>query len=507
MLSACGRVKLSTIASFALLGVLVPAAVTAQPTNDGPVAPDVPTPEPPAPEPPAPEPPPEPPPPPETPPPPREASSNDTKGAPVSGTESGRIDEGDDGDSVLRLAARGLLFLPKLALQVVFAPIRGGVWAYERFQLGHRVRDIFFNDENTIGLYPSLGFESGFGINIGATFVTRNLLGVGERFSLHAGTGGVFRKVYKAKFVSGDLLGDRVKIELRGLYELRPKDAFYGIGNDDLEDMDVMDPAIETRFRKTKARASAVLDINIVGDLHARLSEELQDLAFENSTLGGNDPIDVVYMPTSLVGFGGVRASYTELELRYDSRRAGSQWDPDSVRGTGWLLSGFTGRSVALGVGQDYWRYGGEIQRFLRLTHGPRVISARLFLEAVTGKPEDVPFDELPKLGGRALLRGYPLDRFRDRIAALGTLEYTWDLSRRISASTFADVGQVFSSLREATLENFDSVRVGFGVGLEFHTDRSYLMGLSVASSIDGGIFLNFNFDPAFDTAPRTGRR
>ena len=499
------RVSIPTIASFALV-VLVPAVVAAQPPNDdGVIVPDAsvpdpltqePAPEPPAPEPPAPS-------APELPAPvaPREASASDAKGAPTPGTESGRIDDGDDGDSVLRIAVRGLLLLPKIAIQVVFAPIRGGVWAYERFQLGARVHDVFFNDEGTIGLYPTVGVESGFGVTVGASFVDRDLFGGRERVSLHAATGGLFRQVYKAKFVSGNRLGSRAKIELAGLYELRPTDAFYGIVNDDPEDMD-LDPATEARFRKTKARGTAVVDINIAGDLHARASEELTDVAFENSAVG--PAIDSLYMPSSLVGFGGYRASYTELELRWDSRRRGSEWDPDSVRGTGWLMASFAGRSVAVGAGNDYWRYGGEVQRFIHLTTGPRVISARLYGEAVSGKPGDVPFDELPRLGGKSLLRGYPLDRFRDRVAALGSVEYSWDLARRISASTFIDVGRVFSTLRDAS---FEELRVGYGVGLEFHTNRSYIMGLSVASSIDGGIFLNLAFDPAFDTEPRTGRK
>ncbi len=499
MLSACRHA--ATIATFSLVGMVAPAAVTAQPPNDdGVLVPDAAVPDPvpdPVPEPPAPAP---------KPPAsvaPRERSASDAKGAPLPGAESGRIDNHDDDDSMLRIAVRGLLFLPKIAVQVVFAPFRGGVWAYERFQLGARVHDIFFNDEGTIGLYPTVGIESGFGVTVGASFVDRDLFGDGERLSLKAATGGQFRQIYKARLDSGNRLGHRAKIELAGVYELRPKDAFYGIGNDDPEDMD-LDPAIETRFRKTKARGTGVVDINVASDLHVRASEELTDVTFANSAEENEAAIDSVYMPSSLVGFGGYRASYTELELRWDSRRRGSEWDPDAVRGTGWLLATFAGRSVAIGAGSDYWRYGGEIQRFIHLTTGPRVISARLYGEAVSGKLGDVPFDELPRLGGKFLLRGYPLDRFRDRVAALGSVEYSWDLARRISASTFIDVGRVFSTLRDA---NFEELRIGYGVGLEFHTNRKYVMGLSVASSIDGGIFLNLGFDPAFDTEPRTGRK
>lgn len=433
---------------------------------------------------------------------PAEHTAAETSGAPKPGTESGRVDRGDGGDSAARIIARGVLFLPKLAFQAAFAPVRGGIWAYQRFQLGTRVKGIFFNDEGTIGLYPTLAIESGFGINVGASFVLRDVFGEREQFGLHAGTGGRFSQIFKTKFDTGNRLGDNVKLELRGRYERRPKDAFYGIGNDDPSDMDLVDPATEARFRKTRARASAVFDLQVVGDLHAIASEEITDMEFEASEEG--PAIDALYMPSSLVGFSGVRTSYTELELRYDSRRAASIWDAPSTRGTGWLLSSYAGSSIAIGAGRDYWRYGGELQRFVQLGLAPRVLSVRLSGEAVSGSYEEVPFDELPRLGGKFLLRGYPLDRFRDRVAAVGSAEYTWDLARHISASTFVDAGRVYSAIGDANLQD---LRVGYGFYLEARTEKRYLMRLSVASSIDGGVFLDFAFDSPFDVDTRVERR
>ena len=57
--------------------------------------------------------------------------------------------------------------------------------------------------------------------------------------------------------------------------------------------------------------------------------------------------------------------------------------------------------------------------------------------EGVTGGRDDVPFTELPALGGPTYLRGYDLDQFRDRIAAFGSVAYEWDLSQWFAARLF----------------------------------------------------------------------
>jgi len=422
-----------------------------------------------------------------------ERSAADVEGAPVPGNESGRVDAGDGGDSTLRLVGRGVLYLPKVAIEATFAPVRAGVWAYERYQLKERALAIFFDDDLTFGMYPIAVLESGYGVNVGGRFVHRDLFGAHEHLALQAATGGRFRQLASARLRSGDRLGPRVALEVDGEYESHPKDAFYGIGNTDGE---------EARFRQELWRATVIGDLRLAGDLHARGAAAIADFGHGRSDVGA--PIDVIYPMESMVGFGGVRHAYGELELRWDSRRAASQWESPSVRASGWLLSGFAGRTTALDEGADYWRFGADLQRFVRIGHGPRVIVGRVVAEAVTGSLDEVPFTQLPRLGGKTLLRGYPLDRFRDRAAALGSIEYAWDVSRELSASTFVDAGRVFPSLYDLDV---DGLRVGYGVALEAHSSRTFLIRASIASSIDGGVFFDIALDPVFDLDPRVKRR
>jgi hypothetical protein len=122
---------------------------------------------------------------------PRDATAADAAGAPRPGEESGRIDA-EESDSTARRVARGALVVPRALFEIVSAPVRGTFWALERYHLEERVRRVFFNDAETFGLYPTLSFESGFGVNVGA-----RLVAVGEQkqhLQLTASTGGRYRE-------------------------------------------------------------------------------------------------------------------------------------------------------------------------------------------------------------------------------------------------------------------------------------------------------------------------
>jgi hypothetical protein len=215
-----------------------------------------------------------------------------------------------------------------------------------------------------------------------------------------------------------------------------------------------------------------------------------------------NEPsIQDVYEPSSLVGFGTTtRHLYGELELAWDGRRRDSPWDAPSVASGGTLVRAFGGFSHRLDEHDDFWHYGGELQHYLRLGYGPRVLVTRFHGEAVTGNLDQVPITELPLLGGSAFLRGYPYARFRDRIALVGSLQYMWSLMSYASAFVFTDFGRVFRAWSDLTVED---LHVGYGIGLELYGRRSFLVDLSVASSSDGGIAVTAEFSPVLDARTR----
>jgi hypothetical protein len=433
----------------------------------------------------------------------------DVAGAPPPGDESGRTDPPAP-DSAMRRALRGVLFLPRLLINVVLSPIQLTMWAYDRYHLKELYYRVFYNDARTIGVIPTASYETGFGISVGARFVDLDLAGKAEQLWASAEGGGSYHQVYQAYLNSGDRFGDQLRLELYGQYEQRPRDRFYGIGNADETDRVPpvpVDPklnplAVETRFRQRIERIAGAIDVRLADVLLLRSASELVDRSFSPSEYGR--PINEVYDPAALVGWGGARHFYSELELRYDSRGRHNLFEPAPFLSLGSLVSVFGGRTVQFRDLPDYWRYGIDLQHFVRLEQGPRVLSFRLRGEAVSGSRSEVPFAELPRLGGPLTLRGYPTDRFRDRAMAYGSVQYQWDLSSQISAALFVDVGRVYPSLEDLSVKH---LRAGYGIALQVHTENNFWFDATLASSVDGGVQATVSFNPIYVLDERVRRR
>ena len=441
----------------------------------------------------------------------RELSAADVAADPVPGFESGRVDEGDS-DSTWRIIGRGALFVPKLAIDAVLSPFRGAVWLQDHYHLTDWYDRTFYNDAMTIGLYPTASVDTTLGVTVGARFVDKDLFGEQEQFGAQATFGSRYRQIYALSFGSGRRLGDRFSLGLDIGYERRPHDTFYGIGNGDLATAPIMpaapiDPrvdqtAIESYYRQDRERVSLTADLRAWRQLHLRLGGAVSEVQFGAPDQGV--AITTIYDPRGLVGFGGVQYGYGELELRWDNRHNAKLWEPHSVVSGGELASVFAGRQQQLDGGKPFWRYGLDLEKFLRITEGPRSLIVHLHGEGVTGGRDAVPFTELPALGGPTYLRGYGLDQFRDRVAAFGSLAYEWDLSQWFSARLFVDAGRVYPALDQLSL---DHLRAGYGVSIEAHAVESFVFEASLGSSIDGGMFLNLSFNPVYDLRDRVRRR
>jgi hypothetical protein len=158
----------------------------------------------------------------------------------------------------------------------------------------------------------------------------------------------------------------------------------------------------------------------------------------------------------------------------------------------------FAGRVLRTDGGRDFTHYGVDLQHDLAVGSGPRFFSLRFYGEGVTGDRGDVPFAELPNLGGD-FLRGYSYARFRDRVAAFGSIQYQWDLSHNADAYLFTDAGRVYGSLDALAL---DHLKVGYGLGLDLHTSDDFLIAASIGSSIDGGISVTASLNPIRNRRP-----
>jgi hypothetical protein len=439
-----------------------------------------------------------------------EMSAEELRDAPPPDRAAGTTAERDTSEHAWMWVPRAVLFVPRWLAEVVFAPVRGGLWVFEKYDLEDKIKSIFFNDEGTFGIYPLAFFETGFGLNAGARLVYRDVFGHGERLRLRASYGGRYRQLYALKFTTGTLFSDRVRADLRAEYEIFPKSRFFGLGNGDLGPPPgpLIDPladetAVETRFRHDDAKATLGIEVDLPHHVLLRPSGGVVSRDFrDDADLDGQPLLTDVYDRAALAGIDDLVAVTGELEVSYDSRRPTRDYLSSAIPATGWKATGFAGPT--LGTGDDpsrYWRFGGDLLRYLDVWGGDRVLVLRAYAEAVAGRDEDVPFTDWPALGGPSILRGYPRHRFRDRVATLASVEYVYPVARQASGYLFVDGGRVHPSWSEV---GWDDPRVGFGGGLYLYTATSFLATLSFSSSADGGFFFNLGFDPVYDVRART---
>jgi outer membrane translocation and assembly module TamA len=139
-----------------------------------------------------------------------------------------------------------------------------------------------------------------------------------------------------------------------------------------------------------------------------------------------------------------------------------------------------------------FLHHGVEATGYFDLYAGSRVLVLRGVVEGVEGKTENIPFSELPRLGGPSRLRGYPLDRFRDEKAVVGTVEYHYPIHQYVAGALYADVGRVAESYDE--LFEGGGWNTGFGAGFIFRSRDNVVFTFDVAYG--DGVQFHFTTDP-----------
>lgn len=405
------------------------------------------------------------------------------------------------GPSPMWWIPRAALFIPRVAFEVVEAPFRGALWLTDRFQLEQQYYDIFYNDTRTFGIYPTLYYDTGFGVTFGAHLADTDLAGQGETLDAEARWGGSYNWKLIFDMTSGARFGN-LRVYLDSAYERMPHERFFGIGNADtvepeevtgLIDPLTNDTAVSTRFREARANAILTGSYDFGNNFFIYSRHQIERRSFGPAqNLYGDVQLTDVYNPMDVIGFDNPFTTiYNETELRYDSRRRGDRFASRAMPARGWLLSARLGWNASLaGGGSGFFQGTADVQRYFNIYTGSRVLGLRALATQISADVDNIPFVYLPALGGPTLLRGYSRERFRDRAAYLGTAEYKWEIVPKVGAAAFlfVDAGRVENSLLDF---DFGNLRVGYGGGVQLQTLQSFILRVNLASSIDGGVFLN----------------
>jgi hypothetical protein len=354
---------------------------------------------------------------------------------------------GTEPEDVALFVPRLVLAVPRYALKLVFFPIREGIEFLDRHAIVEKVTDLLYNDARTAAILPTFSVDSTFGPSFGLKAFHEDLAGHDEHASAEARFGGLYKFAGQLHFRADHFGGSRLWLESVARLESEPGLLFQGIGQpQDGEGGSGLDPreaAVKTRYSETRwlgllragytlGRPGSMLQLGGTAIYNVR--------DFGARERGSGQSIEQVYDTSRLVGFNERVATFEgDLNLIVDFR------DVAGATSNGMYLELFGGRVPRLGD-YGYWHHGAELTGYIDLYKRTRVLVLRGFVEGVEGPEADIPFTDLPRLGGPSRLRGYSLDRFRDEKAAVGTLEYHYPIHQYVAGSLYVDAGRVGQS-------------------------------------------------------------
>ena len=394
-------------------------------------------------------------------------------------------EEGVEGVDVVLAVPRLLLSVPRLVLMAAFFPVQKGLRAAERNAVPQHIVDVLYNDERNAAIVPAASYQSNFGFSYGANVFHEDLLGHGEQGDIKLRFGGVYAQAYDVAFEAERLAGTRYWLRSQLRYEVNPRLLFEGIGPVAAEPrseppVGPRESSMETRFSQSRVlgllgggytlgRPGALIKVGGTAIFNRRRFAE------EKGT-GEDVSIEEIYDTGRLIGFDdGVDQLELDAVLVLDARDYAGQ----TARGVYFEIFG-GGVAGPWKNDRRFWHYGAETTVFINLYRQTRILVLRAAMEAVHGDKDAIPFTELPRLGGPHRLRGYSLDRFRDRRSALGTVEYRYPIHGLVSGAVFFDVGHVGSDYRQL-FDDPSDWRTGVGGGVIVSTLEDMKLRIEVA--------------------------
>jgi hypothetical protein len=394
----------------------------------------------------------------------------------------------DAADAAL-LMPRLVLTVPRVALHLLFLPVRATLKFLDRHAAIERTTglvadafpvkreaDLLAEQERSGGVAPQLELDSFHGLSVGLKAFHDDLAGHGEYGSIEARIGGVYDAAGQLAFRARRFGGSRLWLESLIRYESSSSLLFQGIGN--------ADGAPATRYAQT--RALDVLRLGYSAGEPGRLLQVGTTGRYSVRHVGdsetGPDPsTSAAYDRAELIGFGDRVSTFeTDLNLVLNTL------DPPLAAASGVYVDAFAGRVPSL-AHYGYWHTGVDAIAYFNLYRGDRVLMLRAFAESVDGARDEIPFADLPSLGGPHRLRGYPLDRFRDQAAALGAVEYHYPIHQYLTGSVFIEAGRVESAFSRF----FDGGwHASFGGGFFVRSHEKQVLSFHVAGGEGVQVYL-----------------
>ena len=383
--------------------------------------------------------------------------------------------------SAYKTALWPVRFTLKLPFQILRYTCQGLIIGIDESRIIPTYREIFFNDAETIGLYPmpSLSPSSGFGG--GLVFFYDDFLNPGMDLEVTTELTTTSEHEAELSLKQPKWMNDRLYTNILVKYDYDPDRDFYGIGFDSEKDA-------RTNFSLRTVNAEVDFGANLTPTIH--LGGNLGYLWADNGPGKNKDSIEEKFEKSQIPAFGETLSFVVpKFSLAHDNAMPVGQ--PRSGGREAFavaLYHGLTDKKFRL------IHYELQLSRYLHLFFD-RTLAARVRMEmnSSMGGGYEVPFFLRSQLGGDDTLRGYSTGRFSDKDLVLATLEYRFPVWRhssptethRVDGRIFMDTGRVFSDIfDEFTIRNM-KYSVGFGYdSVQKKTSFSGWKSLKVQSNL-----------------------
>ena len=384
-----------------------------------------------------------------------------------------------------------LLFIPRALVQIVVAASTATVSFFEDQQVVPRARALLGTEDGALRVAPTLALASGLRPDVGARLTSR----VGSFGSmLRMSIVDFDSYVMEARLLQS--LGEKgqTQLVLEGFQQRRSGQSFAGLGQDPQNDpRNVFLPGREGAagiFLESRQRIIAGMASRFEEDYELLLSTSYQRRRLESSPdAPRGQSLGETFGPGGAPGADDrSERTYSEVALRRDTR---------SVRGppaAGLLLEGYAGASQDVrGTYAGALHAGGRAAWFVSVVRKTSILSPRVTLDVVGPLGDKLlPFRENAYASA---FRG--LGAGTDRVAALASLDYRWQLRSYVAARIFADATTV---AREVTALGLTNLAWAVGAGIDLHSSATEIGRLGLSYSSGGAqLILVFGLaDPGF---------
>jgi hypothetical protein len=325
-------------------------------------------------------------------------------------------------------------------------------------------------------IYPGGGFATGAGVR--KEFGDDGALDVSAGYSIRSNTIG------QADLALPTFEKGRGRVTLSGQYIDAPDAKYYGIGNESSKDD-------RSHFRYSPATGGARVDF--AASEHFKAGGEVAYLDVRTSAGRTAPSIDVQHGPADTPGL-----EFSQFNFIRSTARASFDWrGPLGYSGRGGVyraqFEDFHDRDHAL---YSFRSVEGEALQLIPILRANWVVMLR-GLATITDAAEsnDVPYFQMPPIGGGASVRGYPDFRFRDRNRLVMNAELRWTPGRFMDMVLFYDAGKV--EVRRQDLD-FDDLKTAYGAGMRIIGPKGYALRIEAAHSSEHRVRLILSAGGAF---------